>query len=94
MTYTHEELKRSNDDALKRFLAQRNEALRTLDESFLAMTMPQVKPEMRLLILHKARYETTTIDAKLRHESRAWLAERGFGRMTGAPLLPEGELPE
>jgi hypothetical protein len=78
---------------LKDFLIDRNAALASLDEEYVARMLPNAPAEMRLLILHKSRYECTAIAPELRHQSRAWLAEHGFGRMTGDPLLPEGELP-
>jgi hypothetical protein len=43
--------------------------------------------------MHKARYEMSSIDPKLRHESAVWLMERGWGRLDGSPLLPLGQLP-
>jgi hypothetical protein len=81
-------------DALRLFLDERNAALIALDESYVARSVPNCPPEMRLLVLHKSRYECTGIAPEYRHASRAWLAERGFKRMTGDELLPEGELPE
>ena len=76
------------------YLTERDIALTALDETFVARTLPDCPPSMRLEILHKARYECLNIDPVLRHESRHWLAEHGKGRMTGTPLLPKGELPE
>lgn len=78
--------------SLADFLARRNKALEELDESYVTATVPKAPPEMRLTILHKSRYECTAIKPELRHASRAWLAERGYKRMTGTPLLPEGVL--
>lgn len=46
-----------------------------------------------LLGLHKARYERPDMLPELRHESGDWLRARGYGRLTGEPLLPEGQLP-
>lgn len=82
------------DDGLAAFLAARNAALVALDEEYVAKTIPQAPQRMRLMILHKSRYECTDIAPELRHASRAWLAENGCSRMTQGPLLPEGELPE
>jgi hypothetical protein len=81
-------------DSLRVFLEERNAALVALDEDYVSRSVPSYPPEMRLLVLHKSRYECTAIAPELRHASRAWLAERGFKRMTGDELLPEGELPE
>jgi hypothetical protein len=76
-------------------LTERNRALVQMDYEYLRNQMGRyVSDEMCALTLHKARYECTTIPAECRHASRAWLAEKGYGRMTGGPLLPEGELPE
>ncbi len=82
------------DAELVAFLDARNKALAELDESYVAKMVPKAPPGMRLLILHKSRYECTSIAPELRHESRAWLAEGGYKRMNGTELLPEGELPE
>jgi hypothetical protein len=83
----------STDD-LATFLDARNRALTELDELYVAKTIPKAPAAMRLLILHKSRYECTVIAPELRHASRKWLAEHGYKRMTGTELLPEGELPE
>lgn len=80
-------------DDRETFLAKRNAALASLDESYVARTVPKAPPEMRLMILHKARYECTAMPDELRHASREWLDERRLQRMTGTPLLPIGELP-
>lgn len=87
------EEKRRSD--LIEFLRQRDDALRTLDMDFARKLMPGASSdEVRLMALHKARYETTSMEPALRHASRAWLAERGYKRLTGTDLLPEGVLPE
>ncbi len=73
----------------------RNKALRDLDMDYARNQMGRpASDEMVLLSLHKARYECTAIEDSYRHDSGKWLRERGYGRMTGTPLLPEGELPE
>jgi hypothetical protein len=82
------------DTRLLRFLEERNKALTSLDQEYVARMLPDAPATMRLLILHKARYECTAIEANLRHESGAWLREHGFNRMSGDPILPDGELPE
>ena len=84
----------TNSAEFQAWLTERNRALVNLDEMHIAKTMPQVPPEMRLCVLHKARYEATGIPAIYRNESGQWLLERGYGRLTGTPLLPKGELPE
>jgi hypothetical protein len=53
-----------------------------------------VDDETVLCSLHKSRYESTRIPDEPRHESARWLRERGYGRLGGLPLLPEGELPD
>ena len=72
---------------------RRDKALIELDENYVFKTCG-APPELRLSILHKARYECTSIPAAYRHASAEWLMERGLSRMTGSPLLPKGELPE
>ena len=75
------------------YLERRNKALRALDENFVEEMVPTAPVEMRLLILHKARYDCTVIEADLRHESGRWLRAGGHTQMTGEPILPDGELP-
>lgn len=84
------------DKELQAFLDKRDEALRTLDMDYARRVLPQASSdEVRLLAMHKARYECKTIGPEYRHASGAWLRERGFGRgIPGEPLLPEGELPQ
>jgi hypothetical protein len=73
---------------------QRNAALRTLDMGYARALLPHASSdEVRLMALHKARYECKDIEAELRHASGAWLRERAMGRLSGTPLLPVGELP-
>lgn len=79
---------------LPSFLAARDKALTELDEAYVARQLPKAPSHLRLIILHKSRYETTSIDWKLREESRRWLAEHGYRRMGGGSLLPKGELPK
>ncbi len=61
----------------------------------LARKQGQVPPndEVVLLGLHKTRYERPDMPKELRHASGEWLRSGGYGRLTGEPLLPEGELP-
>ena len=47
-----------------------------------------------LMSLHKARYESLLVAGDLRHASRAWLEDHGYGRYTGMPWPPDGKLPE
>lgn len=56
--------------------------------------MANASDGMMTLVAHKARYECTSIARELRLESAEWLRARGHGRLTGDPLLPQGELPE
>jgi len=87
--------------AISKFRKERNEAFISLDLDWAKNLMlpntcfsESFTGPFLLLGLHKARYECTDISAELRHKSGAWLRERGFGRMTGEPLLPKGELPQ
>jgi hypothetical protein len=81
-------------DSVEAWVAERDAALIALDESYVAKTMPKANPAIRLLILHKARYEAVNVPAELRHASGKWLRDGGYVRLTGTPVLPEGELPE
>ena len=76
-------------------VAARDQALLALDFDFIRNQLGRpASDEMCLLVAHKARYEAVRLPAEARHQSAAWLRERGYGRMAGTPLLPEGELPE
>lgn len=81
---------------LNSLLERRNKALANLDLEWAAEQTPPGRAtpskEVMLIAMHKARYECRAIAAELRHESGAWLRERGYSRSYG-PLLPEGELP-
>jgi hypothetical protein len=81
-------------DDLQTFLSERNRAFETLDLGWARnrIQMPSSDDQLLLAIMHKARYECTAIRPELRRESGAWLAERGYGSMSG-PILPNGELP-
>lgn len=80
-------------DKITHYARRRDQALIALDEAYVSERFPDCPPDMRLTVLHKARYECTTIPPELRHESGAWLREKGYKRITGDEVLPEGELP-
>jgi hypothetical protein len=71
----------------------RNTALRTLDLAWASRRLDSDDTATLLAALHKARYECTELEDALRHESAAWLRERGLKGLGGLPLLPPGELP-
>ena len=80
---------------IKEEVTARDKALLALDFDFIRYLIGRpASDEMCLLVAHKARYEAVRLPAEARHQSAAWLRERGYGRMTGTELLPEGELPE
>lgn len=84
-----------NDPEFDAFIVERNAALAALDMDYARRMMPDATDDyVRLLVMHKARYETTTMPRELRHESAEWLRSRGSCRMSGLPILPEGELPQ
>lgn len=85
-----------DERSFENFILARNKAMREMDLEYarLMLRKPQASDDLCKTLMHKARYECTGIEAEYRHASRAWLDERGFGRMTGTPLLPQGELPE
>lgn len=77
----------------QRWRAARNRALEALDLEEARYAFPDKDDHFLLMMLHKARYECTDIAPQLRHDSGAWLRAHNCGRMTGTPLLPEGQLP-
>jgi hypothetical protein len=81
------------DTEFKVYLSERDKALRELDVTFGREDMPDITDEIALIGLHKARYETKSIEFELRQESGQWLRARGYKRMGGLELLPAGELP-
>lgn len=71
----------------RRFLA-------ALDMEWARKMLPTASSDhVRLLAMHKARYESPRIAAEQRHHSGEWLRQHGYGRFDGTPLMPEGELP-
>ncbi len=79
--------------ALESYIRERNEALTTLDMEWARRMLPNATSDyVRLIAVHKARYDCVSIAPKLRHESAEWLRERGLGAMH-RPLLPPRELP-
>jgi hypothetical protein len=80
---------------LKSLIADRNDALRTLDLDYARRMLPGASSDfVRLMAMHKARYECCQIEQELRHASAAWLRSHGFNDMNGNPILPEGQLPQ
>ena len=84
----------ANDQELATFIAERNKALTTLDMDWARKQAPLLADLPLLWGMHKARYECLHIDPALRHESAAFLRIHNLKRSCGAPLLPEGELPQ
>ena len=73
--------------------AVRNKAFATLDMDYARRVMPAATDDsVRLMALHKARYDCADLAPELRHASGHWLRERGLGSTMG-PLLREGEIP-
>lgn len=72
-----------------------NEALINLDVQLARKINPTALDDKTIFVaLHKARYEKTDINAKLRHNSRKWLQKNGFHRLDGVEFLPDDELPK
>lgn len=83
------------DDTLARFKERRNQGLRDLDMEYARQQMPAASNDhVRLIAMHKARYECTDLEPQYRHTSREWLAGHSYSRLDGSALLPVGELPE
>lgn len=79
---------------LDEYLTARNKSMIEMDFDFVRNQIGRnASDQMCELTLHKARYECKTIPPEFRHSSGAWLREHGYSRMTGEPVLPEGELP-
>lgn len=78
------------NDAVKRYVKERNDALRKLDMEWARKMLPDASSDhVRLMAMHKARYEATGIEKHLRLESQAWLQDHGYGRMCGIAFDPE-----
>lgn len=72
------------------FNARRDKALAELDMEWAREQMLTASSdEVRLISMHKARYEAVNIEPALRLESKAWLQERGYGRLYGLPFTEE-----
>lgn len=80
-------------DDMETFLKERDAALTSMDMAYATRMMPRASHEVRLMAMHKARYEALNIAPVLRTESGEWLRTHGFGRLDGSPILPQGELP-
>lgn len=79
---------------LNEFLKERDEALANLDLNWARKMFSNASCDfVRLIAMHKARYECTILSPELRHESGDWLRKKGMYRMSGEPLLVEGTLP-
>lgn len=82
-------------DEIKEFVKRRDKALIELDMEYAREMMADAtNDEVRLISLHKARYECTNIADDLRLESGQWLLERRYKRMTGEDILVDDMLPE
>ena len=78
---------------IDRYNRERDKALATLDMAWAKRVMPHAtNDEVRLVAMHKARYDTVSIAPDLRHQSAEYLRSRGLQAMY-RPLLPPGELP-
>lgn len=75
-------------------LAKRNRILREMDVAAFRRACPGISPEAVLPAMHKARYEIASMAPELRHASRAWLEQNGYGRYQGGPWPPAGVLEE
>ena len=79
---------------LREWILERNAALSRLDMDYARKVMPDAScDEVRLVAMHKARYECLDLPDKIREDSGRWLREHRFHRMDGSDVLPEGMLP-
>ena len=75
--------------------SERNRALETLDMDYARKIMPHAWcDEVRLIALHKARYECTEIADGLRRESERWLKHQGYRRIDRMEFPTDGSLPK
>lgn len=77
--------------SIDKFVSERNAALTTLDMDYGRRMMRGATDDVVLLAMHKARYDCIGIKEALRHQSRAWLEERGYRRIGGL-AFPENRL--
>ena len=72
--------------SLKEMLAERNKALSDLDMDYARRMMPATTDRIRLVAMHKARYECVQISADLRAASRKFLESTRHSRLGGIPF--------
>ena len=76
-------------------LTNYHKALANLDMEYARKMMPDAtNDEVRLIVMHKIRYELIAISSELRHASAEWLRKYEYKRINGEDLLPEYELPQ
>lgn len=80
--------------SLEKFIKDRDEALLNLNIKWIMNNTNCKDENVAIVTAHKARYEATSLPPEKRHESRKWLEDRGYKRLTGTDFLPDGELPE
>ena len=81
--------------SLERDIIERNCALETLNMDWARRIMPEAtSDEVRIIAMHKARYECTGVSRRARLESASWLRQKKYKRLDMSQILPEGELPE
>ncbi len=79
--------------SIEEWRAERNKALETLDMDYARRTMPHASDDaVRLLAMHKARYECRDISDELRRESERYLKAANSTRIHGLPW-PKRNLP-
>ena len=79
----------------KDYAYERDKALSSLDLVWVRQNvklMRHASDEVVLMTIHKARYEATGVEPKLRHNSREWLQRRGLRRLVDE-FLTEDQLP-
>lgn len=75
---------------VEEFVRARNLALMELDMSYARKMLPDAaNDEVRLMAMHKARYECTGIADIFRNSSKQWLVERGLKRFDGSDFTEE-----
>ena len=79
---------------LQAYIAERDDAFRRLDLDWARKVLPMAtSDEVRLLAMHMARYECTSLEDEYRIASGRWLKAHGHTRLGGADWLAAGALP-
>jgi hypothetical protein len=84
-----------DSEEIRRNVQERDDALAVMDMEWARKNMPYAtSDEVRIIAMHKARYECTNLSNLTRQQSKDWLSSRGYSRIDGSKFLPDGEFPD